>query len=61
MFCPPSPHEALGFSYEKSLQSFREGKLISLTEIIGSHYKLKKLLKVQSFVACSNSPMAING
>jgi hypothetical protein len=39
----------LGFSYGKSLQSFREGKLISLAEIMKSHDKLKKLLRAQSF------------
>jgi hypothetical protein len=34
----------LGFSFGKSLQSFREGKLISLTEIMKPHDKLNLLL-----------------
>jgi hypothetical protein len=35
-----SPMKLLGFSLGKSLQSFREGKLISLTEIMGSHNRV---------------------
>jgi hypothetical protein len=41
MFCPPFPDEALGSALSRSLQSFREGKLISLTEIMKSHDKLQ--------------------
>jgi hypothetical protein len=35
----------LGFSFGKSLQSFREGKLISLAEIMEPHGKLKFTIK----------------
>jgi hypothetical protein len=39
MFCPPFPDEALVFAFCKYLQSFREGKLISLAEIMKPYDK----------------------